>query len=49
MNEIEIKINNKTINVERGITLEKLSKQYQGDYKYEIILAKVDGIYKELT
>ena len=49
MNEIEIKINNKTIYVERGITLEKLSKQYQGEYKYEIILAKVDGIYKELT
>lgn len=49
MNEIEIKINNKSINVERGITLEKLSKQYQENYKYEIILAKVDGIYKELT
>lgn len=49
MNEIRVKINNTTIEVNRGITLEELSKNYQNNFKYEIILAKVDGIYKELT
>lgn len=49
MNEIKVKINNTTVEVNRGITLEELSKNYKQNYKYEIILAKVDGIYKELT
>ena len=49
MNEIKVKINNTAIDVNRGITLEELAKNYQNNFKYEIILAKVDGIYKELT
>lgn len=49
MKQIQVNINNEIINIEAGITLEQLSKNYQQNYKYEIILAKVDGIYKELT
>lgn len=49
MNELNVKINNEELKITRGITLEELSKNYQANYKYEIIVAKVDGIYKELT
>ena len=48
MNQVKVIINGKEILVNRGITLEELSKEYQEGFKYEIILAKVDGIYKEL-
>lgn len=49
MNELTVIVNNEEVKVNRGITLEELSKSYQDNFKYEIILAKVDGIYKELT
>lgn len=49
MDKIRLKINDTIIESEPGTTLEQLSKNYQQNYKYEIILAKVDGIYKELT
>ncbi len=49
MQELNITINGNQIKVNRGITLEELSKSYEQDYQYEIILAKVDGIYKELN
>lgn len=49
MNQVNIQINNKTISIDRGTTLEEVSKSYLADFKYDIILAKVDGIYKELT
>ena len=49
MNKIKVSINNQIIEVNRGISLLELSSNYQKDYKYEIIIAKVDGIYKELT
>ena len=47
--KLKIKVNDKSVEVEKGITLLELSKRFQGFYKYEIILAKVDGVYKELT
>lgn len=49
MNKIKVNINNSIIEVECGTTLESISKNYQNNFKYEIIVAKVDGIYKELT
>ncbi len=49
MNGIKVTINHQIVEVTRGITLEELSKNYQSDFQYEIIVAKVDGIYKELT
>ena len=49
MNELKITINNQVVEVTKGITLEELSKNYQSNFQYEIIVAKVDGIYKELV
>lgn len=49
MNQLTVKINGNSVEVDYGITLEELSKNYQENFKYEIIVAKVDGIYKELT
>ena len=46
---IKVIINNEEVEVVRGTTLLELSKKYKDDYKYEIILAKVDGEYKELV
>ena len=47
--KIKINVNDKKLEVEKGISLQELAERFQGTYKYEIILAKVDGIYKELT
>ncbi len=49
MNKLLVNINKKQYEVDYGITLELLSKQFEQDFKYDIIVAKVDGIYKELT
>lgn len=49
MDSVKINVNGNTLEVTRGTTLEELSKLYQDDFKYEIILAKVNGIYEELT
>lgn len=46
---IKVIVNNDQIEVDSGTTLFELSKKFSNNYKYEIILAKVDGIYKELT
>ena len=45
---IKVIINGEEIDVVRGTTLLELSKQYKDRFQYEIILAKVDGEYKEL-
>ena len=47
--DIKIIVNNIEMTVSKGISLEELSKKVTGSYKYEIIVAKVDGIYTELT
>ncbi len=49
MDNIKITINGTIVEVPRGISLAELAKDYQQNFKYEILLAKEDGIYKELT
>ena len=49
MNNLKLLVNKKEIEVPSKTTLEEISKQFKQDYKYEIIIAKVDGIYKELS
>ncbi len=49
MKKVRVNINGSIIEVDYGTTLEVLSKDFQNNFKYEIILAKVDGIYHELT
>lgn len=46
---IEILINSQKREVPKGITLEELSKIEQDNFRYPILLAKVDGVLKELT
>jgi len=49
MNKVKVNINGSILEVDYGTTLENISKNYQDNFKYEIIVAKVDGIYRELT
>ena len=49
MDNVKVNINNDIIEVSRGTTLENLSLNYESNFKYPIILAKVNGIYQELT
>ena len=50
MNELlKVNVMGKDKEIIKGITLLELSKEYKEDFKFEIILAKVDGIYKELN
>lgn len=49
MDSVKVEVNGNTIEVANGTSLEELSKLYQDEFKYEIIIAKVDGIYEELT
>jgi len=46
---IEILIGSQKREVPKGITLEELSKIEQDNFRYPILLAKVDGVLKELT
>lgn len=47
--ELEIKVDNKTRKVMSGLTYQDLASEYQKDFKYPIILAKVGNSYKELN
>ena len=47
--EIKVTINGKEESVPVGTTLLQLSKEYQKDYRFPIILASVNNIYKELS
>ena len=47
--DIKINVNNLDMTIPKGTTLFDLSKKFSSDYRYEIIIAKVDGIYRELT
>ena len=50
MNEtINVKINGKNYEYFKGITLEEISKTFQAERKYPILLAKVNKSIKELT
>lgn len=46
---LEIQVNNHKYQVSKGITLEEIASQFQKNYRYPIILAKVNNILKELT
>ena len=46
---IEVTINNQKYRVSSGVTLEEVAAQFQKEYKYPILLAKVNGITKELS
>lgn len=49
MNKLTVNINGTSLEVDYGTTLETISRNYQKDFKYDIIVAKVDGLYRELT
>lgn len=49
MDSVKVTINNEVIEVIKGASLEEISKNYQSNHKFPIILAKVDGMYKELS
>ena len=46
---LEIKVNGHKYQVSKGDTLEELASQFQKDYRYPILLAKVNNVLKELT
>jgi len=46
---IEVIINNQKKEVPKGITLEELSKLEQENFRYPVLLARVDGVLKELS
>ena len=46
---IEITINNKKYNYSKDITLQEIYMEHQGDFKYPIVLAKVNNRLKELS
>ncbi len=47
--KIKVTIFDEEKEINKGTTLLELSKDYTDKFKYSIILAKVDGIYKELN
>ena len=47
--DIKVLVNNQEIEVVKGTSLAQIAKDYQDNFKHDIILAKIDGIYKELT
>lgn len=47
--DINVVVNDKKINVSKGTTLYELSKQFEKEYSLPIILAKVNNQYKELS
>ena len=47
--EVKVTINGKENTVSRGVTLLQLSKEYQKDYRFPIILASVNNTYRELN
>lgn len=46
---IEVEIKGKKYQLSKGVTLEEISKEFQQDYKYPILLAKVNNKLEELT
>ena len=47
--EVKVTINGKEETIPSGITLLQLSKEYQKDYRFPIILASVNNVYRELS
>ena len=49
METIEVEIKGKKYQMTRGMTLEEIAKEFQKEYKYPILLAKVNNRLKELS
>lgn len=49
MPKIHLKVGEEIFECEAGLTLEAISRDFQKDYPYDIILARVDGKLAELT
>ena len=47
--EVKVTINGKEETIPSGTTLLQLSKEYQKDYRFPIILASVNNVYRELS
>ena len=46
---IEVKIKGKKYQLSKGMTLEEIAKEFQKEYKYPILLARVNNKLEELT
>ncbi len=46
---VEIKVKNKKLEVLKGTTLQEVAKQFEDQFSHPIIVAKVNGIYRELS
>ncbi len=46
---IEVEINGKKYQMSKGMTLEEISKEFQKEFKYPILLGKVNNRLRELT
>lgn len=49
LKNIEIKIDNQRYQISTGVTLEEIASQFQKNYKYPILIAKVNNKLKELS
>ncbi|MBQ2639994.1 MAG: nucleoside kinase [Bacilli bacterium] len=49
IDSINITVNNKNYKISKGMTLEEISKDFQKDFRYPILLAKVNNQMKELN
>lgn len=49
METIEVEINGKKYQMSKGMTLEEISKEFQKEFKYPILLGKVNNRLRELT
>lgn len=49
INTINITVNGKTTEISSGMTLEEISKEYEKELKYPILIAKVNNRLRELT
>lgn len=47
--DIKVNVMGKNRTIKKGTTLYALSKEYQKDFSYRILLARVNGSYKELS
>jgi len=48
MRQIQVKINNEVYDYDFGVTFESIARDFQKNYKEQIVLANVNGKYKEL-
>ena len=49
LEKVKVKINDKSYSYSKGITLLEIASEFQKEYKYPILLAKVNNKIRELT